>query len=462
MFQSKDDFFKKRDFKNITKDDLVNFKKYLTIKPQYQKFIYDLIKKSIENNNFTYFEIEFVEMFELFSISNIKEILFVISKKEFGDLYLLKIIKNIQNKTILNDILLFIGENDFTLIKNVNYIEEIYLNNIFRIELIAKNGIKNFFLLLNFGILNRNQDINNRFVTLLVNIIKEYREFIFSIAKNKVVSFVEELINIKDKLLLEEQKIKIDYILEFDLWDYSETVDELKKWFYEICSIILNKNADYTHLFKQLNQISNNTFKKFDSKMNNFILNIKELSYSLYDENTQFDINKSFDPLEAMIIKKTLYKLFVYYSQNKQINENLSIKLLNLTMDEDVKDRKVETKENEITPLSDVDEIYDSKTSVSFEEKEEKAYSTQKKEPKEEISEVLKENKEVVKVAIDIIKEIGRDFDIKEIQKEKESITDMVKEMLKERRKINEEKNIRIIIDEAIKEVLTEKNFEDL
>ena len=275
---------------------------------------------------------------------------------------------------------------------------------------------------------------------------------------------LNDFLNLKNKSQIRSKK---NQILNWDLWKYTQTDRDIEDLFY-----YLEIQAEFSDLemFTKMNQLSNKIFKNLDMNFEIFKKNIMNLSESIYneDENAEMYFDE-FNSLEKDILKSVLHKLLDFYKRNKFFSDEIHNRFLRLLIDEDVK--KTENSELSsdnsvsIRPLADTIDIYNEKNIFRLSEKEIK--TEKQKEPTIDNQSQKKENKptnddEILKIAIEIVKELGNSFNSEDLINEKSKISEIVKDVLSERKKINEEAGIRRIIDQAIEEVLHEKDFEDL
>ncbi|HOV13387.1 MAG TPA: hypothetical protein PK771_03795 [Spirochaetota bacterium] len=418
----------------------------------------DFLKNNLESNIY--------DLFDMLSDSGILLFISDISKINTSDIMLNRLINSIKNESLIFRIIKIIFESNFIHIKNYDMFYTNFSNFMFKIYDSTKM-IQNFYMFVGFAFMTDNIIIKILFRRTLTENATLFREKMFSYSKNVFANMLNEFLNGKDKSLIITNKKNI---LNWDLWDYTQTTDDIRDFF----NYLENQN-DFldTEIFSKMNEISNKTFKNFDINFENFKNNIILISDNLYEENVEIEIYfDNLNTFEKTVIKNVSESLLQIFQDNKVYSNKIKEKLLKLLIDDEFKKNvnlDLDDDSVSITPISDALDVYNENEKklnpedFDIEPSDFYPQNEIKKENTDTTNYITKNNEEeILKAAIEIVKEINNNFDPKEFIEEKIRIVEMVKDILNERKRINDELKLKKIIDKAIDEVLYEKDFEDL
>ncbi|HPO49585.1 MAG TPA: hypothetical protein PLO89_04590 [Spirochaetota bacterium] len=440
--------------KNRQKDIEEAKKRFLEKKISEEQFLI-FIKKNITEDIF--------DSFDLLGDKSLKIILDEISTLNTSDIFINKLLKSLKNKNTIFRIIKIIFESDFIHIKNCDIFYKNFSNFVFGINE-EKKLILDYITFSGFALLTKNEVVKLLFTRTLPENAILLREKIFSYIKNVFANLLNAFLESKDILFINSEKNRV---ISWDIWLYTETERDIEEYFYFLEN---QTEFDEFDIFSKMNKISNKTFKKLDENFENFSKNLTLFSEIIYDDSN--DVENCFDKFnlfEKNVLKEVLYNISENYKKKGLISESLYDKILGLLIDEDFKKKEnIESSDDDgvfISPLNDTSDIYSEniKPPQIIENDTQKDLKEAKNDSLPDKKEMKPSNNdEILKIAIEIVKELENSVTPEDLLKEKSKITEIVKEVLSERKKISEEEKIRAVIDQAINEVLRENDFEDL
>jgi len=462
---------------NFNEDNLLTLKKFISdqefkneLLNEYQVFLSKIEKKEksspdVTINKFIY------EIVNLYDKELLKHLFQIISTHNMGLFYISKILNGIAKEEKIETILEIICELDFKIIKNINYFETIYLNNIFNIEKISidsdfKEVLNKLFYFLIYPFFSENSDIREEIKEKFIFYSNKLRDLCFSTIREKIILSLEELkIN---------KKSTFTSLLELCYYDtiiFSES-DQLLR---DIIVKINEKKEDdeeayFKFICEEFDIFLNFSYKKYSTKISANFDNILELSKYIFKESDNQDtidlIFENIDPFIQNIIQKifnSLLSLSTFFDLDDKKERILKLLI----------ERKNILKENvdneNINPLNDCNEVYNPDEIVnleiedikiqSFNNKQENNIKNESKnENKEKKEENYKLNDSLYKLVIEIFDELKNTFDLnneEDIKKIDIKIVDIVSEK-------NSKLHKKLIIEKAINDSLTEEDFESL
>jgi len=435
------------------------------------------------------------EVLDLLSYEGLSLFISKVSQQQRSDIIFNRILNSSKKDSTTFNILKIILQNNFIHIKNYEMFYNNFQNHLFKIYEPEKN-IYNFYMFICYQLLTDNEVIKLLFKRDFIESSKVFRERLFLYAKNVFVIFLQNFVITRDTNFINDTKREI---FKWDLWDYVECGEDIHYFFDYLSN---SDNLEDVEIFKKMNEISNKTFKNFDIKFDNFKNNIVLICDNLYEGDK--DIEVYFDnlsTLEKTVVRDVLQNILKYYNsqENKKDQENdekneIKDKILKLLIEEEFKKNKnpsFDTSLISITPIADTFDIYNEtrqdididtdKIEVSIEGIETLDIEVNEKSTK--IEDIKKENRdrqnefnnktgdiintkdgedEVLKIAIEIVKEINLSFKDDGIKGNKLKVIEIVRDILVERKRIDNELKLRTIIDKAIYEVLNNSDFEEL
>ncbi|MBP7551815.1 MAG: hypothetical protein KA885_00175 [Spirochaetes bacterium] len=431
-----------------------------------------------------------LEIFKTKNESLIIDLLNTISMDEMSFVQFNRVFKEIDNDETLIIILNAIVKSNFNIIKNPNYLDKIYYNIIYKLNMLVKSNISTAIYLIFTGLLCSKKAIREYMRTNIWNSLFAVRDRIFSQIRNHIITKIVE----KEEDFDKNQEIFKD-ITDCDLWDICEMTENILE--------VSKKSLNKMELLKNIDGIMERCFQRYNVLMKSIYNVLEKISEYLFEEKqkreTFYDWANGLNEFAINLINMTVNNFKISTGDNNNfVFENLGniednyYKALSLLMDSDIKnvtfDGDLLNEKNLISPLNDSLDIYlgeaindlettykltskgdteilsDVENNISLSEDMSGNNSSDKeKEVKENdliISNSDNSKNNLLLLATNIINEIRDELGEDKVFENKEKVKELIKEIIDE--KYNKNVKYSPIINNAIEDALKVEDFEDL
>jgi hypothetical protein len=509
---------------DISENDLASIESYLSGNQDFENKLIKIIKDVFANPANKNLPGSFYRIFGFFKSNVIKDIFSYFIDKKISTDILSDMLENNGNIGLVYAVLEIFFDNASKYLSDTSGFVKFIGKNIPLTPSYDRNMVRHFLLNLAIPSFLNDENIKNLMKLEMPGLITKFRKNIFSLSKSLAVNIANHLYNDHDNLeKLPEYKDEIGKFLDFDLWTFTDTYEELSSC---INGLVDSGNYDDTQVFYRINEISNMAFKNFDVKSAVFaelIVNLsdKVFSTSLKDDAVEKECElliNGVDVFEKGVIKDLLKRINRIKGILSRKDDTVKNLILCLLIDDDLKavdmkkDKKSEN--SDLNPLDDTDLVYNPKNEIHLSFDDRKYLIKKSSEDGKEFfilsahedvaqADVKCENEDAVKkelekigfdyisvdnlmnkirtlmtdqirkdenplhdnmldAAVEVVNEVKSGFEENEIEDKKNDIVEIAGEVLEDRKNIQNSDISRKIILSAIDISLKEKDFEDL